>query len=110
MEYIELSPRNLSAENFGGDDLFVWIQITFLKHGGFVTEAFLEALPQSILQMIAILYYQEATTLSICSIILSMTSVASKGIILSYSMSWHSFVFNSVCFAADIFGIFASLS
>lgn len=110
MEYIGLMVRDRPEAYGEGDDLLVWIQNTFRKHGGFVIEAFLEALPQSILQMVAILYYQEATTLSICSIILSMTSVASKGIIMSYSMNWHSFVFNSVCFAADIFGIFASLS
>jgi len=110
MEHIGLMVRNQPEAYGEGDDLLVWIENTFRKHGGFVIEAFLEALPQSILQMVAILYYQEATTLSICSIILSMTSVASKGIIMSYSMNWHSFVFNSVCFAADIFGIFASLS
>jgi len=110
MDYIGLEVLDQPEAYGEGDDLLVWIQNTFRKHGGFVIEAFLEALPQSILQMFAILYYQEATTLSICSIVLSMTSVASKGIIMSYSMNWHSFVFNSVCFAADIFGIFASLS
>jgi len=110
LEKIGLLVRDKPEEYGRTDDLLVWIQNTFRKHGGFVIEAFLEALPQSILQMVAILYYQEATPLSICSIILSMTSVASKGIIMSYSMNWHSFVFNCLCFAADIFGIFASLS
>jgi len=110
LENVGLLVRDKPEEYGQTDDLLVWIQNTFRKHGGFVIEAFLEALPQSILQMVAILYYQEATPLSICSIILSMTSVASKGIIMSYSMNWHSFVFNCLCFAADIFGIFASLS
>ena len=57
------------------------------QHLGFLAESFLEALPQTILQITGILYYQEASLISMVSIILSMTSVASKGLIMSYSMN-----------------------
>eukprot|EP01084_Bolivina_argentea_P109404 195565_1 len=45
------------------------------KHGGFILEAFLEALPQSILQLIAMVYFKQTNLISVGSILLSMTSI-----------------------------------
>ena len=92
-----------------GDQLWDWVERKFQQHGGFVVESFLEALPQTILQISGILYYQEASVISLVSIVLSMTSVASKGMIMSYSMNWYVFIFNCLCFSADIFGTFSGL-
>jgi len=102
---------NLQSSNYinDGDQLWDWVDRKVEQHGGFVVESFLEALPQTILQISGILYYQESSMLSLVSIVLSMTSVASKGLILSYSMNWHVFIFNCLCFSADIFGTFSSL-
>ena len=48
------------------------------KHFGFMLEAFVEVLPQSIVQLIAMVFYQATNLISVISIILSMTSIISK--------------------------------
>ena len=48
------------------------------RHLGFILEALIEAFPQSILQLTAIVYYNEPNAISIISILISMTSVCSK--------------------------------
>jgi len=94
----------------GQDPLLFWIQSKGRKHGGFIIESVIEALPQSILQIVALLAYEHATALSLYSIVSSMTSVAIRGVIVSYSMNRATYVFNCVCFAADIFNVFSCFS
>eukprot|EP01083_Nonionella_stella_P150456 479297_1 len=53
------------------------------KHFGFILEALVEAFPQAILQMIAIVVYNEANVIAIISILVSMLSMASKSFIFS---------------------------
>jgi len=53
------------------------------KHMGFMLEAFVEAFPQSILQMIAIVKFKEANIVSIISILISMISVATKSMVIN---------------------------
>jgi len=92
------------------DPLIHWISSKIKKHGGFIVESLIEALPQSILQFVALLYYKNVTTLSLYSIISSMTSVAIRGVMFSYSLNRATFIFNIACFAADIFNIFSCFS
>jgi len=94
----------------GQDPLIFWILSKVQKHGGFIIESLIEALPQSILQIVALMFYKHVTPLSIYSIISSMTSVAIRGVMVSYSLNRATFVFNIVCFAADIFNIFSCFS
>ena len=55
-------------------------------------EAAIEAFPQSLLQIIAIVYFQEANYVSIISILISMFSVMSKSLILSQGVERYTFV------------------
>ena len=92
------------------DELQFWIEQKFRSHGGFVIEAVIEAFPQSILQMIALVMFEEADPLNVFSIVLSMTSVASKTLMFCYSIDRVTFFFNFLCMSADIFGVFCTLS
>merc|ERR1719191_1037307 len=73
-------------------------------------EACIEAFPQSILQMVSIVIYHGHTTLNVASIIISMTSVASKNVMLSYNIDRKVFLFNFACFVGDIFNVFATVA
>merc|ERR1719397_986415 len=99
--------RNMKEDE---DPLMHWISSKIQKHGGFIVESLIEALPQSILQFVALLCYKNVTPLSLYSIISSMTSVAIRGVMFSYSLNRATFIFNIACFAADIFNIFSCLS
>ena len=80
------------------------------KHLGFILEAAIEAFPQSLLQIIAIVYYQEANYISIISILLSMFSVMSKSLILSQGVEKYTFIWTWLCVVTDFFGIFFTLT
>ena len=85
-------------EYFGFDDdmdietnkkqapIVVWIEKKLVKHLGFIMEAMIEALPQSIIQLIAIVYYQDTEIINIVSICISLTSVATKTLVFSVAM------------------------
>ena len=79
-------------EEAGGDLLYQYIQRKFYSHGGFLVEALAEAIPQSILQTIAVLYFGEATPLFIVSIFVSICVISSKGYLISYSMRFQFFM------------------
>jgi hypothetical protein len=81
-----------------------------MAHFGFIVEAILEAFPQCILQMVCIIWYQEASPLAMYSILLSVTTIASKGVVFSFSIDPIVFVFNVCCVLIDIFGFFATLT
>ena len=78
------------------------------KHLGFILEAGLEALPQSMLQMFAIVYYGESNLLTIGSIFLSLISVSSKSLIFCVYIAndFISILFYWICMIIDFFGIF----
>ena len=80
------------------------------KHGGFILEAFMEALPQSILQLVAMVYYKETNIISIGSILLSMTSIMTKSFIISQGVEWKSYLFCWLCVITDFFSIFFIVS
>eukprot|EP01083_Nonionella_stella_P156659 507573_1 len=87
-----------------------WIKKKLDKHLGFILEAAIEAFPQSLLQIIAIVYYQEANYISVISILLSMFSVISKSLILSQGIEKYTFIWTWLCVVTDFFGIFFTLT
>eukprot|EP01083_Nonionella_stella_P021394 59342_1 len=82
------------------------------KHLGFLMEAIIEAFPQSILQLTAIVYYNEPNFVSIFSILISLISVCGKLLLLvstdfrGYKMK----LFVWLCFVIDFFGVFFIVS
>ena len=80
------------------------------KHLGFVLEAAIEAFPQSLLQIVAIVIYQETNYISIISILLSMFSVMTKSLILSQGIEKYTFIWTWLCVVTDFFGIFFTLT
>jgi hypothetical protein len=64
------------------------------KIGGFLVESVVEAVPQSILQMVAMVVSGQVSAISVFSVVTSMVSVASHGLMVSYSIDRPTFVFN----------------
>ena len=87
-----------------------WFIQKLQKHMGFILESILEAFPNAILQMIAIVLYERANIIAIISILLSMTSVSTKALIFSRSIDNKTFLFNWLTAVADFFGIFFIIS
>ena len=56
-------------------------------------EAFLEALPPSILQLIAMVYFKQTNYIAVGSIILSMTSIMTKSLVISQGVEWKSYFY-----------------
>eukprot|EP01084_Bolivina_argentea_P205033 350276_1 len=79
-------------------------------HIGFILEAFVEAFPQSLLQMVAIVYYNRADWVSILSILLSMLSVTTKSFVFSKGINLTQFIFTWFCVCTDFFGIFFAIA
>ena len=73
-------------------------------------EAFVEVLPQSIIQLIAMVFYQETNLTCVISILLSMTSIMSKMLIISRGIDWISCIFSWLCVCTDFFDIFFIVS
>ena len=77
-----------------------WMDKKLRSHLGFILEATIEAFPQSILQMCAIVYYEEYTNyIAILSILISMWSVCSKSFVFAAgtSLDRYSIIFNWLC-------------
>ena len=91
-------------------DTTKWIKTKLERHLGFILEAAIEAFPQSLLQIVAIVIYQEANYVSIISILLSMFSVMSKSLILSKGVEKYTFIWTWLCVVTDFFGIFFTLT
>ena len=96
--------------NSDSPPILVWIEKKMQKHMGFILEATIEALPQSIIQTIAIVYFQETRILNIISIIISLTSVATKSMVFSVAIDFKVFIFNWLSLVTDIFGVFAIIA
>lgn len=87
-----------------------WINHKSESHFGFVLEAFSQALPMAIIQMVYIVEYQEPTILNLISFILSIMSVCAKSITFSYAVDYYVFAFNFLCPFVDAFAIFTIFS
>ena len=77
-------------------DAYNWAREKLFRHIGFILESVLEALPQAILQIIAIVIYKETNI----SILLSMISVSTKALIFSKSIDNGIFLWNWLCACA----------
>eukprot|EP01084_Bolivina_argentea_P275227 469314_1 len=90
-----------------------WLDEKLYKHLGFLLEALIEAFPQSILQLTAIVYYNEPNIISIISILISMCSVCSKLLLLLLTgefKGWKLKLWLWLCFVVDFFSIFFIVS
>eukprot|EP00656_Telonema_subtile_P004229 TRINITY_DN1191_c0_g1_i3.p1 TRINITY_DN1191_c0_g1~~TRINITY_DN1191_c0_g1_i3.p1 ORF type:complete len:370 (-),score=56.38 TRINITY_DN1191_c0_g1_i3:72-1181(-) len=98
------TPRRCHTE-----DLMMYkIRCKVVSHIGFLVEACVEAVPQSVLQLVAMQHAGEANALSVLSIMLSISCLASKGYVASFSIHFRTFVFGAMCVAADVLNMFAS--
>ena len=96
---------------YGGQSRMMrWIIRKLSKHIGFIIEAGIEALPQSLLQIIAIVYFKEANYVSIASIFLSMFSVMTKSLVFSQGIDIKTYIWTWLCIVVDFFGVFFTLS
>lgn len=92
------------------DPLKNYIMMKVVTHGGFMIESIVESVPQSILQMVAIVIYKQTNIINVVSLAISIISVSSRGLMLSYSIHRPTFVFNFTCFIADVFRVFCVVS
>ena len=114
IKYIGLQPTGPDANNEadgeeeGGDMLWSYIQRKYQSHAGFLAESLAEAIPQCILQTIAVITTEETSPVFIVSIVISICVIASKGYLVSYSIHRPTFLFNFICIIADCFNLFAT--
>ena len=89
-----------------------WMTTKLSKHVGFLLEAVMEAFPQSILQLTALVVNQDYNTLAIISILLSILSIASKSLILAAGISINikTLIFTWICVITDFIGLFFVIS
>eukprot|EP01084_Bolivina_argentea_P128008 226341_1 len=88
-----------------------FMEAKIAKHLGFILEALVEAFPQAILQMTAVVLYNEAAYIPIISILISLLSVASKSFVFSIaiSLTFKQLIFNWLCAITDFFSIFVAV-
>ena len=98
---------DLDSKDPNQPKILLWIKKKARKHMGFILEAMVEALPQSIIQLIAIVYYQDTQIINIISICISLLSVATKTMVFSVAIDFKVFIFNWLSLVCDFFGIFA---
>ena len=117
-----INASGLRVADWGFDEndtpLKLWMKKKIARHFIFLQEAIFEAFPQCILQLIALVYYQEASfavhdpfaIINIVSILISITSIASKSLIASANALNIKFVlYHWVFFCFDFFFIFFSV-
>jgi len=92
------------------DPLSNYISKKMVMHGGFVIESIVESVPQSILQMVAIVLTRQVNLISVVSLVISIVSVSSRGLMVSFSIHRPTFVFNFACFVCDVFRVFCVVS
>ena len=108
--YNEYHPDNINKS-----PMQKWMERKVRSHLGFILEATIEAFPQSILQMIAIVVFEEygyTNYIAICSILISMFSVSSKSFVFAAGTALDKFtlMFNWLCVILDFFGLFFMIS
>ena len=108
--YLGLESGEVFYVSNSDSNMIKFIKKKLDKHLGFILEAAIEAFPQSLLQIIAIVYYQETNYISIISILLSMLSVMSKSLVLSQGIDKSTFIWTWLCVVTDFFGIFFTLT
>eukprot|EP00927_Polykrikos_kofoidii_P005476 TRINITY_DN12170_c0_g1_i2.p1 TRINITY_DN12170_c0_g1~~TRINITY_DN12170_c0_g1_i2.p1 ORF type:complete len:648 (-),score=78.67 TRINITY_DN12170_c0_g1_i2:185-2128(-) len=89
------------------DSLWGFLQSKYQSHAGFLVEAFVEAVPQAVLQTVFVVIANHGTALNAASVGISIFTVASKGYLVSFALDHLTFVFNFGCIVADCLGLFA---
>eukprot|EP00854_Cymbomonas_tetramitiformis_P005503 gene5503-6666_t len=90
------------------DSLWVILRRKHQRHAGFLVEALVEAIPQCVLQTVAVVLYGTNSPVNLLSITLSLAVICSKGWVLSYSLHRPTCLFNLLCVSADCVGVFAT--
>lgn len=90
------------------DSVWSMLQSKYRSHAGFLAEAFVEAVPQAVLQTVFVTQTGLSSALTVVSVALSVCTIASKGYMVSYALDWPTFLFNFACVAADTFGLFCT--
>mmetsp|Transcript_64033 Transcript_64033/g.187351 ORF Transcript_64033/g.187351 Transcript_64033/m.187351 type:complete len:663 (-) Transcript_64033:163-2151(-) len=93
-----------------GDSLWGFLQSKYQSHAGFLVEAFVEAVPQAVLQTIFVILANHGSALNAASVGISIFTVASKGYLVSYALDYITFLFNFGCIVADCLGLFATVT
>jgi hypothetical protein len=73
---------------------------------GFYVETVVEAIPQAVIQLIAVTALGQATTLQLLSMCLSLFSIVSKAYIVSVSFDLRAMLFKASLVAFDVFSMF----
>eukprot|EP01084_Bolivina_argentea_P217446 369174_1 len=110
IDALALKDDNEFSTNSSYSKAMLFIRNKLNRHLGFLLEAVIEAFPQSLLQIVAIVVYHEANYISIISILLSMFSVMTKSLILSQGIDTYTFLWTWLCAVTDFFGIFFILT
>ena len=105
---VKLEPTSSEKPASDTDGLWQFLQRKYHAHAGFLVEALVEAIPQCALQIAAVVLARESSALNLFSILLSLAVIGSKGWLAAYSLHRPTFVFNSLCIAADVAGCFAT--
>lgn len=91
------------------DPLKNYLLTKALTHAGFTVEAIVIGVPFSIIQIIAILT-EGNCSFWYGSLVFSILSISSRGLLLSYSIHRPTFVFNFLCFITDVVRVFCVVS
>ena len=89
--------------NHNDSNFTKWVKGKLDNHLGFILEAGIEAFPQSMIKIAAIVYYQDANYISIISILLSMFSVMTKSFILSQGLEKYTFAWTWMWYVTHSF-------
>lgn len=111
-KFLGLEVRN-DAENQKHktqDRLKNYILTKVHTHAGFTVESIVVSVPFSVIQIIAMLTSGKYPLFNVASLALSIISVASRGLLLSYSIHRPTFVFNFLCFITDLVRVFCVVS
>ena len=100
-----------SGDNINTDKapILVWLEKKLAKHIGFILESMFEALPQSIIQLVAIVYFQDTQIINVISICISLLSVATKTMVFSAAIDFRVFIFNWLSLVCVFFCLFLCL-
>ncbi|ETO08707.1 hypothetical protein RFI_28678 [Reticulomyxa filosa] len=110
LEPQEYNSKANASNSEEGLDLREWAVERFHKNLGFLLEAAVEAFPQSLIQMSALVYTSRANWVTLSSIFLSLISFATKSIVFCQSTSFWVFIYNWVSMFCDFVGIFVVVS
>ena len=103
------SLRGCSRERASSDSLWLLFKAKVGAHAGFLAEALVEAVPQCALQTAHAVLVGRLSAVGAASILLSVSVIASKSWVLSYSLHRPTLALNSLAIGADVCALFANI-